>query len=392
MAVRASSPLTVLFVSPPDRDGAVPHGLVGSTPLLSELLCIEVAACAAAVGHRLRVVSRPEWLAAAHAHRAASAPPALILWGLAPGDTADPEPQPGSDGGQGRSEPPIVAVTLDGSSAPPGALCLPSRSQQLCRILARTGPANSEPLARGRAAVVVHDGPGVDGDEHWPGLSWALALLLGGPGRGLLVDAQGPQGSLSARLRALAPPVDRCVSWEGMQDLPVPGPALASHLPGAGGVRWWGWASSESTDGPRTSDHWAQVAVETFPWTVVDVGKDQDRARDWAERGVALLVCTDRGPAAGRQLPADVLLHITPRQRPSRAPRHRDARRGSALAREPAGSVRVKAQDWDGASLASWIRSSRRRSARRLAAEIDLRLDGAGTLEPGWPAAGRTLR
>ncbi|WP_378042352.1 hypothetical protein [Citricoccus parietis] len=390
MAVRASSPLTILFVAPPDRDGPVPHGLVGSAPLLSELLCTEVAACAAAVGHRLRVVPRPEWSAAAQARRADPAPPALILWGLAPGETAGPEPGP--DGGQDRPEPPIVAVTLDGSSAPPGALCLPSRSQQLCRILARTRPANSEPPVRGRAAVVVHDGPGADGDEHWPGLSWALTLLLGGPGRGLLVDAQGPQGSLSTRLRALAPPADRCVSWDGMQDLPVPGPALASHLPGAGGVRWWGWTSSKSAARPRMDDDWVQVAVETFPWTVVDVGKDQDRARDGAERGMALLVCTDRGLPAGRQLPADVLLQVTPRQRPSHAARHRDARRGSALAGEPAGSVRVDAQDWDGTSLASWNRSSRSGSARRLAAEIELRLDGAGTLEPGWPVAGRALR
>ncbi|MFC0249397.1 hypothetical protein ACFFIO_12905 [Citricoccus parietis] len=363
---------------------------MGSAPLLSELLCTEVAACAAAVGHRLRVVPRPEWSAAAQARRADPAPPALILWGLAPGETAGPEPGP--DGGQDRPEPPIVAVTLDGSSAPPGALCLPSRSQQLCRILARTRPANSEPPVRGRAAVVVHDGPGADGDEHWPGLSWALTLLLGGPGRGLLVDAQGPQGSLSTRLRALAPPADRCVSWDGMQDLPVPGPALASHLPGAGGVRWWGWTSSKSAARPRMDDDWVQVAVETFPWTVVDVGKDQDRARDGAERGMALLVCTDRGLPAGRQLPADVLLQVTPRQRPSHAARHRDARRGSALAGEPAGSVRVDAQDWDGTSLASWNRSSRSGSARRLAAEIELRLDGAGTLEPGWPVAGRALR
>ncbi|GAA1130025.1 hypothetical protein [Citricoccus alkalitolerans] len=365
---------------------------MGSTPLLSELLCTEVAACAAAVGHRLRVVPRPEWMAAAHGQRAAPQPPALVLWGLAPGETDGPETPPGSDGGQERPEPPIVAVTLDGSSAPPDALCLPSRSQQLCRLLARTRPANSEPPTRGRAAVVVHDGPGADGDEHWPGLSWALALLLGGPGRGLLVDAQGPQGSLSARLRALAPPVDRCVSWDGMQELPVPGPALASHLPGAGGVRWWGWTSSESADGPWRGEDWVQVAVETFPWTVVDVGKDQDLARDRAERGMALLVCTDRGPAAGRQLPADVLLQVTPRQRPSRASGHRDVRRGTVLAREPIGSVRVEARDWDGTSLASWSRSSRRGSARRLAAQVDLRLDRAGTLESGRPVAGRALR
>ncbi|VXB77605.1 hypothetical protein [Citricoccus sp. K5] len=390
MSVRASSPLTILFVAPPDRDGPVPRGLVGSSPLLSELLCTEVAACAAAVGHRLRVVPRREWSAAAQARRAAPAPPALILWGLAPGETADPEP--GMDRGQDQPEPPIVAVTLDGTSAPPGALCLPSRSQQLCRILARTRPANSEPPVRGRAAVVVHDGPGADGDEHWPGLSWALTLLLGGPGRGLLVDAQGPQGSLSTRLRALAPPADRCVSWNGIQDLPVPGPALASHLPGAGGVRWWGWTSSKSAARSWLDDDWVQVAVETFPWTVVDVGKDQDRARDWAERGMALLVCTDRGLSAGRQLPADVLLQVTPRQRPSHAARHRDIRRGPALPRQSAGSVRVDAQDWDGTSLASWNRSSQRGSARRLAAEIELRLDGAGTVEPGWPVAGRALR
>ncbi|MGW9550090.1 hypothetical protein ACWG8W_03455 [Citricoccus zhacaiensis] len=390
MAVRASSPLTILFVAPPDRDGPVPHGLVGSTPLLSELLCTEVAACAAAVGHRLRVVPRSEWSAAAQTHRAAPEPPALILWGLAPGEAAGPEPMP--DRGQDQPEPPILSVVLDGSTAPPGALCLPSRSQQLCRILARTRPANSEPSARGRAAVLVHDGPGADGDEHWPGLSWALTLLLGGPGRGLLVDAQGPRGSLSARLRALAPPADRCVSWDGMQDLPVPGPALASHLPGAGGVRWWGWTSSTSAGDAWTGEDWVQVAVETFPWTVVDVGKDQDRACDWAQRGMSLLLCTDRGPAAGWQLPADVLLQVTPRQPTRHASRHRDARRGAAPEWEPAGSVRVDAQDWDGTSLASWDRSSRRASARRLAAEIELRLDGAGTLEPGWPVAGRALR
>ncbi|NUL46008.1 hypothetical protein F7P69_12515 [Cellulosimicrobium funkei] len=392
MAVRASSPLTVLFVSPPDRDGQAPHGLVGSTPLLSELLCIEVAACAAAVGHRLSVVPRSEW-EAAHTHRAGSEPPSLIIWGLAPGEAAAPEPQQGKDGGRQRPpEPPIVAVILDGSSAPPSALCLPSRSHQLCHILARASPVNSEPPERGRAAVVVHDGPGPDGDEHWPGLSWALTLLLGGPGRGLLVDAQGPQGSLSARLRVLAPPADQCVSWDGMQDLPVPGPALAAHLPGAGGVRWWGWTSPESTDGPWRGDDWAQVAVETFPWTVADVGQDQDLARHWSERGMALLVCTSRGPVAGRQLPADVLLQVTPRWRPPHASPPRDARRGSSPARQPIGSVRVEAREWDGTSLASWNRSSRSGAARRLAAQIDVMLGGAGTLEPGWPVVGRALR
>lgn len=387
MAVRASSPLTILFVAPPDRDGPVPQGLVGSSPLWSELLCAEVAACAAAVGHRLRVVPRSEWPSAGQAHRAAPASPALILWGLAPGETAGPEPAP--DIGQDPPAPPIAAVILDGASAPPGVLSLPSRSQQLCRVLARTSPANSEPPARGRAAVVVHDGPGADGDGQWPGLSWALTLLLSGPGRGLLVDAQGPHGSLSARLRALSPPADRCVSWDGMQDLPVPGPALASHLPGAGGVRWWGWTSSSPSDGPWTGDAWVQVAVETFPWTVIDVGKDQDRARDWAERGMGLLLCTDRGPAAGRQLPADVLLQASPRQRPPHSSGSGAVRRGSARTREPAGSVRVDAQDWDGSSLASWDRSSRRGSARRMAAEIELRLDGAGALKPRWHVAGR---
>ncbi|WP_313816135.1 hypothetical protein [Citricoccus sp.] len=182
------------------------------------------------------------------------------------------------------------------------------------------------------------------------------------------------------------------MSWDGMQDLPVPGPALASHLPGAGGVRWWGWTSSSPSVGRWTGDDWVHVAVETFPWTVVDVGKDQDRARDWAERGMGLLLCTDRGPAAGRQVPADVLLQATPHQRPPHFSGSGDARRGPARMSEPAGPVRMEAQDWDGTSLASWIRSSRRRSARRLAAEIELRLDGAGTLELGRPVAGRTLR
>lgn len=387
MAVHATSPLTIVFVAPPETDAPAPHGLFGSGGMLTGLLRAEVAACVAAVGHRLHVVPRSEgW--AEDADTVAAVPPALILWGLttaegaAPDDLSDvrPDPLPGTrsrtrpDAPPGHSDRPVIPVTLGGVAAPCGALTLPVDSRKLCRALARVAPAGAEAEVPHRAAVLVHQGDGPDGDDRWPGLSWALTLLGGGPGRGVLVDAQGPGGSLSARLRALVPPTSGRLGWQTTGPVPVPGPALMARLPGADGVRWWGWTAPGDWPGPSESpeEHrslWAereacvQAAQEASTWTVVDAGRDLDRAREAAAAGMTLVLCTDRPLPDGRTVRPDVVLQAA------------DADAG--------GAVPFRATDWAGTSLAAWGRAARRGPGRRLAAEVGLRLGqwaGAGTV------------
>lgn len=392
MAVHATSPLTIVFVVPPETDVPAPHGLIGGGRILTDLLRTEVAACVAAVGHRLHVVPRSEgW--AEDADTVAAVPPALILWGLTPAEGAAPDhhsdvlseswpgslrdPLPGTrsrawpDAPPGGPDRPVIPVTLGGVAAPCGALSLPVESRKLCRTLARVAPAGAGAEAPRRAAVLVHQGDGPDGDDRWPGLSWALALLGGGPGRGVLVDAQGPGGSLSARLRALVPPTSGRLGWQTTGPVPVPGPALVARLPGADGVRWWGWTAPGDWPGPSESpeEHrslWAereacvQAAHEASTWTVVDAGRDLDRAREAAAGGIPLVLCTDRPLPGGRTVRPDVVLQ----------------------AADAGGAVPFRATDWAGTSLAAWGRSARRGPGRRLAAEVGLRLEqwaGAGT-------------
>lgn len=374
MAVPASSPLTIVFVAPPEPDTPAPRGLIGGGGLWTDLLRAEVAACVAAVGHRLYVVPRSErW--AEEAVSVAAVQPALILWGLAPDedDLSDDQPERLLEGPPGTAELPVLPVALGETTARRGVLILPSESRRLCRSLARAAPAGTTPTAPHRAAVLVHQGDGPDGDARWPGLSWALSLLWGGQGRGVLVDAQGPGGSLSARLRTLAPPDSGRLGWQNTGPVPVPGPAVMARLPGAGGVRWWGWTDPEDPAGPETQPPpetprplWAawqacvRAAQEASAWTVVDAGRDLDLAEETAAAGMPMILCTDRPLPAGRAVHPDVLLQTD----------------GAGEA------VRFRAADWAGASLAAWNRSARRRSGQRLAAEIALRLE-QGTEAPG---------
>ncbi|MGM7671082.1 hypothetical protein [Microbacterium sp. A93] len=396
MAAHASSPLSIVFVAPPESGARASHGLIGGDRFLTDLLRAEVAACVAAVGHRLHVVPRSEgW--SEQAVTAAAVPPALILWGLAPEEDAAPDTLPGAlpdswadywpnawpdtwpDAPPRDPDRPVIPVTLGGSAVPHGALGLPAESRQLCRALARAVPAGTGPTSPHRAAVLVHQGDGPDGDARWPGLSWALTMLGAGPGRGVLVDVQGPGGSLSARLRAFEPPASGRLGWQSTGAVPVPGPALMGRLPGAGGVRWWGWAAPG--DGPVPSEPpethgslWAereacvQVAHESSPWTVMDAGRDLDQARAAAARGTPVVLCTDRPLPPGLEVRPDVVLQTA----------------GAA------GTLPFRPADWAGTSMAAWGRSARRGSGRRLAAEIGLRLEqgtGSGT---GGVLAGRS--
>lgn len=388
MAVPASSPLPIVLVAPPAADAPAPHGLIGGGRILSELLCSEVAACVAAVGHRLHVIPRsPGW--AREALAVAVEPPVPLLWGLAPGESQLPEPSSGPAGPPGLPDVPVLPVTLgpvapSAATGPRGALGLPAASRQLCRALARAAPAGAADPVSPRAAVVVHEGDGPDGDARWPGLSWALTLLWGGPGRGVLMDAQGPGGSLSARLRALAPPAPGRLGWQSPGAVPVPGPALMARLPSAGGVRWWGWEArtarsaraARAAPGGHPQEQpslWparqacVQAASEAAAWTVVDVGRDLDQAQEAAAGGLPVVLCTDRAQPTGLAIHPDVVL-----------------RTNGAVE-----SVPFRAADWAGASWAAWDRSARRGSGRRLAAEIGLRLEQVTASGPGGVLAGR---
>lgn len=376
--MNASSPLTILFVCPPPEQVPAPHGLIGGDRMASELLCAEVAACVAAVGHRLHVVPRGEASSEGPATGAA-----LVLWGLAPG-----EPPPGDPLTVGwPPDVPLIPVSLDAASESPETVALPSGSRTLCGALARAArPHHGSPGAGagagpGRGLVLVHRGDGRDGDGRWPGLAWALTLLGGGRGRGLLVDAQGAGGSLSTRLRDLAPPAGGLVAWEGAGEVPVPGPALMARLPGAGGVRWWGWGTTGGPgEGPTLWDRWArcvQTARVASDWTVVDVGRDLDRAGEAAAGGTPVVLCTDRDPAEGAMVHADLVLWTAGQERP--AP--------GAVVEE--GPLTFRAADWGGASLAAWDRAARRRAGRDLAARIRVRLDQTHRSGAAGPLAGR---
>lgn len=366
MAVPASAPLPVVFVSSPDAGAPPPHGLIGGGRLHSELLCAEVAACVAAVGHRLHVLTRAE--ASSEDAIAAVGRPTAVLWGLDPSETSLPDPLRGLPPGIR-----ALPVSLGGSAEPHEGLSLPEDSRKLCRTLARTTPDGRLGGAPGQAVVVVHQGPGSDGDARWPGLTWALTLLWGGPGRGLLVDAQGPDGGLSNRLRPLAPLGADRIGWQSAGGVPVPGPALASQLPSAGGVRWWGWTAPRGTPGGGqilwdAPEQCLETARESFAWTVVDVGRDVARARDAADRGTPVVLCTEEPPPADLPLHPEVVLCASGAQR----------RPGTASTPVPGTvptTVPLRASDWAGASVASWGRSARRGSGRRLAAETGLRLE-----------------
>lgn len=412
MAVHASSPLPIVFVSPPDAGDPAPHGLMSGGRIQSGLLCAEVAACVAAVGHRLHVVPRSSgWTEAALA--AAGEPPALVVWGLG---AAEAVPQEVSQHLQPGLWPdvPVIPVALVGAAGPSGALSLPEDSRQLCHALARADPAGAVATDRGQAVVLAHQGAGPDGDARWPGLSWALTLLWGGPGRGLLVDARGPGGGLSARLRDLAPPGTDCIGWQSAGEVPVPGPALAARLPGAGGVRWWGWSPPVDPPAPGVPlapgeppeagatlwTEWeacVQSAREAFAWTVVDVGRDLDRARAAADDGAPVVLCTDRPRAAdplGRSIDPDVLLQASdpPPDPPAGSPRdarlvpHSGQKPHSGPAPHP---VPFRASDWAGTSWAAWRRSARRGPGRQLAAAVALRLEQRAGTGPGGVLTGR---
>lgn len=415
MAHPATSPLPILLVLPTDRQEPTPHGLIGGGRLQAELLCAEVAACVAAVGHRLHTVPRSaRW--AEQVPSVGMGPPALILWGLAPGEDAPPpSPRP--------APAPVIPVVL-GPGSPGGALGLPGDSRRLCSALARAARSGAvasaggtpvpgrapapEGLAApdgllspdgfttqegdsiaGRVVVLLHDGEGPDGDDRWPGLGWALTLMWAGPGRGILMDLRGHGSGLSARMRDLTSPGGSPLGWYDPGPAPVPGPALMARLPALGGVRWWGWAARAGRDGPGGADGarahgalWAardeciRTAAESSAWTVLDAGRDAGLTREAAAAGIPVVRCTDR-PGTDATDPGprpDVVV------RAQEGPAGAEARsRGVGTD----GAVSFRAADWAGASVASWTRAARRASGRRVAAEIALRLDRMGATWPG---------
>ncbi|HRO29324.1 hypothetical protein, partial [Citricoccus sp.] len=274
MTSTAAVPLPVLYLPPPESG------------TLATRLLHEVAACVAAVGHRLHVQSPqpgtvPDALAqfsSAHGRE-----PVMVISGhLAGGPTTGPR----------TSAVGVAAVTLDGTASTnpdPSTLTLPTRSRPLCRMLARS----VDPHLPGRALILAHQGDGPGGDDGWPGLPWGLTLLLGGPGRGVLVDLRGTGGGLDARLRANS---EASALTEVLG--PTPGPALAGRLPVAGGVRW-----GSMTGPPAQLLPVIDATVDTFRWTVLDVGRDAHLATTLAAEGFPLLSVTGQGGTCCLEVP-----------------------------------------------------------------------------------------
>jgi hypothetical protein len=342
MTSSAAAPLPVLYLPPPDPG------------MLADLLLHEVAACAAAVGHRLHVLPRPPGTARGNVREAVAEfsadhgrEPVLVIVGrLDAGPVAE-----------SRAEPvPVATVTLDGTlpaHVPSSTLSLPARSRSLCRLLARS----AAPRWPGRALVLAHHGQGAGGDDGWPGLSWGLTLLLGGPGRGVLVDLRGADGGLGSRLLAasdgLRPEAAAYAHAHtpdhGTPAGPVPGPALAARLPAAGGVRWWSMTGPPADLLPLIG-----AAVDTFPWTVLDVGRDARLAAALAAEGLAVLSVTGRDGTCS--------LEPAPRAVSSSSPSAPRAQDGLVV--DPA--------LWSGSTPASWGRAARRRVSIDLAARLTM--------------------
>jgi hypothetical protein len=416
MAARTHAPLTVLYLLPPDLPGPPLRRPDAGHGAMPDPLRVQVAACVAAVGHRLQVASRSAWL---EGRPDDGTRPALVLWGLAPGESHGPaEPWEALEPWE-RQGVEVVPVAPDGAPVEPGVLRLPAEARALCRRLAlaaapQRGPALALPALPGRTAVVVHDGAGPDGDAGWPGLAWALTLLLAGPGRGVLVDLQGADGSLSGRLRALAPAGTGRLGWDTLAEPPVPGPALAARLPEAAGVRWWGWVAgpmAEGGDRGPGQDHrpdpggvpgrvlqndplddgavetCLDVAGHSLPWVLLDVGRNRAMGEALAARGHPLIRCRGQEPDSSGQRPV--------RRCPDAGVRPADglpagslvleavgSRRGAARAArtaDPGAAVAFRAADWTGPSLSSWARAVRRRSARTLGAQVALHLAASTT-------------
>lgn len=305
MTSTAAAPLPVLYVPPRDTGPS------------ADLLLHEIAACVAAVGHRLSVQggSRPEYVPECE--------PVMVLSG-----------DPDACG-------PAVSVALDGDGrahAAHGVLSLPREAHRLCRLLARS----ADPHLPGRAVVLAHHGPGPGGDGAWPGLSWGLTLLLGGPGRGVLVDLRGADAALARRLRAVSDPV----AHEPVGPRPSPGPGLARRLPAAGGVRWWRPAGL-----PENAPSVIATALDTFRWAVLDVGDDAAQAAGLAAEGWPVLTVRARDGAGVLHLPG----------------------MGGEHPLDPA--------PWTGASPADWARAARRRESLDLAVRLTAALAAAPTAD-----------
>ncbi|MCY1157489.1 MAG: hypothetical protein MOP51_510 [Citricoccus sp.] len=312
MTSTAAAPLPVLYLPPPDPG------------TLANLLLHQVAACVAAVGHRLHVQPRPPGTvpdAVAEFSADHGREPAMVIIGRLETGPAT-EPRAGAVS--------VATVTLDGAASTdpdPSTLSLPTRSRPLCRLLARS----ADPGLPGRAVVLAHHGDGAGGDDGWPGLPWGLTLLLGGPGRGVLVDLRGTEGGLDARLRA-----DSETSARPAVPGPTPGPALATRLPAAGGVRWGSMTGSPAEVLPVIG-----AAVDTFRWTVLDVGRNAQLASALAAEGLPVLTVTGEDGTCCLEVPG---------------------RPPDRLALDPS--------PWGGPTPASWARSARRRVAIDLAARL----------------------
>ncbi|QCU77346.1 hypothetical protein E7744_03275 [Citricoccus sp. SGAir0253] len=340
MTASTAAPLPVLYLSP-----AGPPGLV------DDLLLGEVAACVAAVGHRLHVAppgSAHEAVARWTAE--AGREPVVVLAGrTGPAGGPDRVRTP-----SGRAVP-VVGVALDGTGA--ADLTLPRRSRSLCRLLAHGARGPGEGGLPGRAVVLLHHGPGGGGDDDWPGLAWGLALLLAGPGRGALLDLQGPEGTLRGRLGPTGDPAPGAQGPPvlGSAVVPVPGPAFAARLPAAGPVRWWG-TGGERPD-PRAPELLGGLGavLDTFDWAVLDAGRDAALAGALGAEGLPVLECARPGPRVRRRgAPADT-------------------------------AVDLGVRDWSGRSWASWSRAARRRPGLGLGARLAAVLAGP----TGTPGAGR---
>jgi hypothetical protein len=316
MTSTAAAPLPVLYLPPPGAG------------MRADLLLHEVAACAAAVGHRLHVPPRPpETVPGAVAEFSAvhGREPVMVVIGRLESGPAT-EPRAGAVT--------VVTVTLDGAvstALDESTLTLPTRSRSLCRLLARS----ADPRLPGRAVILAHHGEGAGGDDGWPGLAWGLTLLLGGPGRGVLVDLRGTEGGLDARLRA-----NSGAFAQPVVPGPTPGPALATRLPAAGGVRWW-----STTGRPADLLPFIDAAADTFRWTVLDVGRNAQLAAALSAEGLPVLSATGEDGTCRLEVPA---------------------RPPDRLALDPS--------PWSGPATASWARAARRRVSIDLAVRLTARL------------------
>jgi hypothetical protein len=324
MTSTAAAPLPVLYLPPP------------GTGMPADLLLHEVAACVAAVGHRLHVLPRPPGTvpgAVAEFSATHGREPVMVIIGRLEG---------GPVTGPGAGTATVATVTLDGAaSTDPDSsiLTLPARSRSLCRLLARS----ADPELPGRVVILAHHGDGAGGDDCWPGLAWGLTLLLGGPGRGVLVDLRGTDGGLDTRLRAnsgaFAPP-----TVPG----PTPGPALAARLPAAGGVRW-----CSTTGRPDDLLPLIGAAADTFRWTVLDVGRNAQLAAALSSEGLPVLTATSEDGTCRLE-------------GPGRSP--------DRLALDPS--------PWGGPTTSSWARAARRRVSIDLAARLTARLTTGLSRDP----------